>query len=46
MVILDDNVDSLSKKLEQLKKAPTDPLFMADLQEIENDFNSIDSETL
>ncbi|HED37328.1 MAG TPA: hypothetical protein ENI76_03665 [Ignavibacteria bacterium] len=46
LVILDDSVDIQTQKLEQLRKAPNDPLFMTDMKEVEKDFSSIDSETL
>jgi len=46
LVILDDSVDTQTKKLEQLRNAPNDPLFIADMEEVEKDFNSVDSETL
>lgn len=46
LVILDDSVDTQTKKLVQLKEAMKDPLFLADMEEIEKDFNLIDSETL
>jgi len=46
LVILDDSIDTQTKKLEQLKQAMKDPLFLADMEEVEKDFNAIDSETL
>jgi hypothetical protein len=45
-VYVDDQVDIRSQKLEALKMASNDPLFLADIQEIKNDFDSIDHETL
>ena len=45
-VILDDQVDTKAQKLEQLKSASSDPLFLADINEIHKDFDSIDHETL
>lgn len=43
---VDDQVDSRLQKLEALKKASNDTLFLADIQEIKNDFDYIDHETL
>ena len=45
-IIIDDHVDSKSLKIEILKMASTDKLFLADVQEIQQDFDSIDHETL
>ena len=45
-VVIDDVIDTKSQKLEQLKDALNDPLFLADIKEIQNDFDSIDHETL
>lgn len=43
---VDDQVDSRLQKLEALKKASNDTIFLADIQEIKNDFDYIDHETL
>lgn len=45
-VVIDDQVDSKAQKLDQLKEASNDPLFLEDIQEINQDFDSIDHETL
>ena len=45
-VVIDDIVDSRSKKLALLKEAANDPLFLADIKEVHKDFDSIDSETI
>lgn len=45
-VYVDDQVDTKALKLELLKAASNDPLFLADIKEIHDDFDSIDSETL
>lgn len=45
-VVIDDVVDTKAQKLEQLKAALNDPLFLADVKEIQNDFDSIDHENL
>lgn len=45
-VVIDDQVDSRAQKLEQLKEASNDPLFLEDIKEIRQDFDSIDYETL
>ena len=46
LVIVNDNLDNRSLKLELLKKASTDPLFNDDIKEINDDFKLIDGETL
>jgi hypothetical protein len=46
IVMVDDQMDARAQKLEQLKMAATDRLFLADIQEIRQDFDSIDHETL
>lgn len=46
LVTIDDDIDSKSSKLELLKQAAFDPLFLSDIKEINEDFNRIDSETL
>lgn len=45
LVIVDDNIDEANEKLMLLQQAATDPLFLADIQEIKEDFNFTDSET-
>ena len=45
-VVINDVIDSRTQKLEQLKAAFNDPLFLADIKEIQNDFDTIDHETL
>ncbi len=45
-VVVDDAIDSKSKKLDLLKQALTDPLFLADVKEIHTDFDAADNETL
>lgn len=46
LVIIDDSVDDRVKKIELLKAASNDPAFLQDIEDIENDFKNIDSETL
>ena len=46
VVLVDDAVNSKSQKLELLKKASTDVLFLSDIEEIHKDFGSIEHETL
>jgi hypothetical protein len=41
-VVINDVVDTKTQKLERLKGAHNDPLFLADIKEIQNDFDSID----
>jgi len=45
-VVVDDQVDTKAQKLDQLKQASQDPLFLADIKEIHQDFDSIDHENL
>ena len=45
-VYIDDREDSYSSKLDALKFASMDPLFLADIKEVQNDFDLIDSETI
>jgi uncharacterized protein (DUF427 family) len=45
-VVIDDVIDSRTQKLSQLREASIDPLFLADIEEIHRDFDSIDSETV
>ena len=45
-IYVDDQVDARSQKLEALKKASNDPLFLADIKEIKEDFYAIDQETI
>lgn len=45
-VVVDDLVDTKIQKLAMLKNASEDPLFLADIAEIQHDFDSIDNETL
>lgn len=45
-VVIDDQIDKRSQKLDKLKKAANDPLFIADIMEIKKDFDSIDNETI
>lgn len=44
LVTLDDSIDSKAIKLALLKDASTDPLFLSDIKEINNDFNHIGNE--
>ena len=45
-IIVDDQIDTKAQKLDQLKEAANDPLFLADIKEIHQDFEAIDHETL
>jgi hypothetical protein len=45
-VVVDDQIDTKAQKIEQLKQAVNDPLFLADIKEIHQDFDTIDGETL
>jgi hypothetical protein len=46
MVVVDDLADTKAQKLELMKLAAKDPLFLADIKEIQDDFDSIDHENL
>jgi len=45
-VVVDDLVDAKIQKLAMLKNASEDPLFLADIAEVQHDFDSIDNESL
>ena len=45
-IFIEDGTDDRAKKLEELRKAAKDPLFLADIREIQEDFRAIDHETL
>jgi uncharacterized protein (DUF427 family) len=45
-VVIDDVIDSKTQKLAKLREASIDPLFLADIEEIHRDFDSIDNETV
>ncbi|MDO8930424.1 MAG: hypothetical protein Q7W54_15730 [Bacteroidota bacterium] len=42
LVVLDDSVDTNAKKMELMKKASNDPLFLADISAISDEFRNID----
>jgi HJR/Mrr/RecB family endonuclease len=46
LVIIDDVIETKEEKLEILKEAMSDPLFLSDMQEVNKDFDAIDDETL
>ena len=45
-LVIEDVIDTKAQKLEQLKAALNDPLFLADIKEVQNDFDAVDHETL
>ena len=45
-VVIEDVIDTKAQKLEQLKAALNHPLFLADIKEVQNDFDAVDHETL
>ena len=45
-VVIEDVIDTKAQKLEQLKTVLNDPLFLADIKEVQNDFDAVDPETL
>jgi hypothetical protein len=42
--MLDDSIDSKTEKLDLMKMAATDPLFIADIDSVSKDFSIIDAE--
>ena len=46
LVTLDDSVETFAEKLALMKQAASDPLFLSDVKEVNDDFGSIDHETL
>jgi hypothetical protein len=46
LVTIDDITDSHAAKLLMVKQAATDPLFLANIEAVESDFNNSDSESL
>lgn len=46
LVIIDDSIDEKKSKLNLLKQASKDSDFLRDIEDVENDFKKIDSETL
>lgn len=46
LVIVDDSVDVKASKLALLRSALSDPLFLADIKEINEDFDSIDNDLI
>ena len=46
IVVIEDVFVTKAQKLEQLKAALNDPLFLADIKEVQNDFDAVDHETL
>ncbi len=45
-VIVDDSIETKKEKLALLMQAANDPLFLSDIKAINEDFGSIDHETL
>lgn len=45
-VTIDDEIDERRLKIEMMKEAASDPLFIADLKEINEDFDALDNELL
>ncbi|MGB3079210.1 MAG: hypothetical protein WBB31_09060 [Saprospiraceae bacterium] len=46
LVTVEDSIDNMASKLELLKQASIDPLFLSDIMEINEDFSHIDSEAI
>ena len=43
LITIDDHIETKSEKLLKLKDAQNDPLFLADIEEIEKDFEAIEN---
>lgn len=46
VIIIEDENEEYEKKIKLLSQASNDPIFLADINEISNDFKNIDKETL
>lgn len=46
IVVVDDITETNERKLALLKKAANDPLYLSDMEEVNQDFDPLDSETL
>jgi hypothetical protein len=46
LVVLDDSIDTKADKMNLMKMASMDPLFLADIDTISKDFRNIDAELL
>lgn len=46
LVVIDDSIDTVDKKLDLLKKAASDPVFLKDVKEISEDFAALENESL
>lgn len=46
LVVLDDSVDTIAKKMDLMKKASKDPLFLADISSISDEFRNIDMDSV
>jgi hypothetical protein len=44
LVVIDDSVDNKADKMELMKIASKDPLFLADIDSISKDFDKVDTE--
>lgn len=40
LVVIDDSVDSKTEKMERMKMATKDPLFIADIERVTDDFRN------
>jgi|TARA_R100000027_G_C2197850_1_gene78969 hypothetical protein len=46
IVTIEEDLNDHQKKIELMKKASKDPLFLADIKEVNNDFKFADSDAL
>ena len=46
LITIDDTIESYTDKIALMKKASCDPHFLADMQEVDDDFAPIEHETI
>lgn len=46
MIVVEDIADERADKIKLMRDAANDPLYLADMQEVQADFRAIDGETL
>ncbi len=46
LIVVEDLVDERADKFNLMREASTDPLYLADMEEVQTDFRAIDGETV
>lgn len=46
MIVVEDIADERADKIKLMREAANDPLYLADMQEVQDDFRAIDGETI